>query len=248
MRAARNFLLGVLSVVMAGCAPGTAVEQVPLAPSAQSVILADPVRSRAIPVHLYGAGDRRPRPLALLSHGYGGRNTDYEFLASHLAQRGYLVASVQQQLATDPPLPSAGEPRIVRRPSWEQGVVNLLFVRRWLIDRGMATEHPVLLVGHSHGGDTSMLFAELHPDLTRTVYSLDSRRQPFPRRSSPRICSVRSSDHEADPGVIPPLAEQQALGMLIVQADQLPHNDMWDGATPEQRVQMIAALDLCLNS
>ena len=43
-------------------------------------------------------------PIAFISNGNTVKNTEYSFLANALAARGYLVASVQQDLPTDPPL------------------------------------------------------------------------------------------------------------------------------------------------
>src|SRR6476619_7804899 len=43
-------------------------------------------------------------PVAIISNGNTVKNTEYSFLANVLAARGYLVASVQQDLPTDPPL------------------------------------------------------------------------------------------------------------------------------------------------
>ena len=43
-------------------------------------------------------------PIAIISNGNTVKNTEYSFLANALAARGYLVASIQQDLPTDPPL------------------------------------------------------------------------------------------------------------------------------------------------
>src|SRR5581483_4406696 len=43
-------------------------------------------------------------PIAIVSNGNTVRNTEYSFLADVLAARGYLVASIQQDLPSDPPL------------------------------------------------------------------------------------------------------------------------------------------------
>src|SRR5262249_62054429 len=43
-------------------------------------------------------------PIALISNGNTVKNTEYSFLANVLAARGYLVASLQQDLPSDPPL------------------------------------------------------------------------------------------------------------------------------------------------
>jgi dienelactone hydrolase len=196
-------------------------------------------------VLLYGVA-KRPRPLALVSHGYGGRNSAYSFIARHLAARGFVVASVQHELPGDAALPTEGEPAVVRRPSWAQGARSLVFVAETLRARGVAAGGAVVLVGHSHGGDTSLLLAAEQPDFARAVFTLDSRRMAFPRTAAPRICSVRSSDQVADPGVLPDAAEAARLGMVILAVPGLAHNDMWDGATEAQKQAVLAALDRCL--
>jgi pimeloyl-ACP methyl ester carboxylesterase len=207
--------------------------------------LIDAPRGRSIPVALYGATPGRARPLALISHGYGGNNRAYSFLAEALAARGYVVASIQHELAGDPPMPATGDPAIVRRPFWEQGSANLAFVIRKMRRRGIADRRPVLLVGHSNGGDSSMLFAARHGETVGTVFSLDNRRMRMPRTARPRICSVRSSDQPADPGVLPTAAEQKRYRMVIG-AVPVIHNDMGDGATPAQKQAMLGWLWRCL--
>jgi hypothetical protein len=87
--------------------------------------------------------------------------------------------------------------------------------------------------------------AEQHPGLVSAVFTLDHRRMPVPRSRSPRICSARSSDQVADPGVLPDAAEQSRLGMVIMPVPVI-HNDMWNGATEPQRRAMLAVLDRCL--
>ncbi|HYI40411.1 MAG TPA: alpha/beta hydrolase [Allosphingosinicella sp.] len=218
------------------------------APAPQTLDLVDTARTRSIPVALYGATHDRPRPLALISHGYGGRNTDYAFLAEALAERGYVVASIQHALAGDPPMPTQGDPAIVRRPFWEQGSANLLHVIRELRARKLADRRPVLLVGHSNGGDSSLLFAIRHGAMVRAVYTLDNRRMRMPRTARPRICSVRSSDQPADPGVLPTAAEQKRYRMVIGSVPGLIHNAMSDAATPAQKRSMLAWLWRCLHT
>jgi hypothetical protein len=43
-------------------------------------------------------------PVAIISNGNTVKCTEYSFLANVFAARGYLVASIQQDLPTDPPL------------------------------------------------------------------------------------------------------------------------------------------------
>lgn len=212
----------------------------------QKLELIDAPRGRAVPVALYGATPGRPRPLALISHGYGGNNRGYSFLAEALAARGYVVASVQHELEGDAPMPTTGKPAVVRRPWWDQGAANLLFVIGEMRARGLADRRPVLLVGHSNGGDSSMLFAAQHRDMVGFVFTLDNRRMKMPRTARPRICSVRSSDQPADPGVLPTAAEQKRYRMVIGTVPGLTHNDMGDGATPMQKRAILTWLGRCL--
>jgi pimeloyl-ACP methyl ester carboxylesterase len=212
----------------------------------QTLELIDAPRGRAVPVAVYGAESGKPKPLALISHGYGGNNRAYSFIAEALARRGYVVASVQHELEGDAPMPATGEPAVVRRPWWDQGAANLLFVLREMRARGLADRRPVLLVGHSNGGDSSLLFAARHPSMVGNVFTLDNRRMKLPRTARPRICSVRSSDQPADPGVLPTAAEQKRYRMAIGKVPVI-HNDMWDGATAAQKQAMLGWLWRCLD-
>src|SRR5688500_7242310 len=124
------------ALLLAGCATSGL-------PLVLNLDLVDPARDRPIPVRLHG---RARRPLVLLSHGYGGTNADHDFIAEALAARGFLVASLQHELAGDPPMPTSGSPAVVRRPFWAQGVVNLAFVADALAARGLADgDAPLIL-------------------------------------------------------------------------------------------------------
>ncbi len=176
-----------------------------------SLALFDAARQRAVPVALYfpgGWGSKTRLKAAILSHGYGGKNTAYSFIARNLVAHGYFVASIQHELPTDVPIPTVGPPRVVRRPNWERGVQNILFVRQELRKKYPRVDFgQLLLVGHSNGGDVAMLFAQEHPALVRRIVSLDNRRMPFPRARRPWVLSLRSSDQVADSGVLPTPAE-----------------------------------------
>jgi predicted dienelactone hydrolase len=215
----------------------------------QTLALVDDARHRPVPVAVYVdvAASTPPRKLAIISHGYGGRNTDYGFIASYLATHGYYVASIQHEVAGDDPLPTTGNPYDTRKPSWERGVQNILFVVRELKRRRPELDdRHLLLVGHSHGGDTTMLFAREHPELVDAVISLDNRRMPLPRGRRPRILSLRSSDQQADPGVLPSAAEQEAFGIAVVRLPATIHDEMWDGATDAQKREMLRHIDAFL--
>jgi len=61
-------------------------------------------------------------PVAVISNGNTVKNTEYSFLANVLAARGYLVASIQQDLPSDPPLVTKiGLPYVGRLGVYKRG-------------------------------------------------------------------------------------------------------------------------------
>jgi predicted dienelactone hydrolase len=97
-------------------------------------------------------------PVAIISNGNTVKNTEYSFLANVLAARGYLVASVQQDLPTDPPLVTKiGLPYVGRQAVYERGEANIMFVLGQLKKLQPNADYDHLtLVGHSNGGDIAM--------------------------------------------------------------------------------------------
>lgn len=251
------FCLGIFIINCLNNSPATAQDvisekrKVSAKVRTQSLSLFDESRQRTVPVELYlpaqasypNVKNKKKFKLAVLSHGYGGKNTDYSFIADDLVRRGYVVASIQHELSSDEPMPTTGNVFKVRKPFWERGAQNILFVIEELKRLNWNLDYEnLLLVGHSNGGDTSMLFAAEHSDLVGKIISLDNRRMPFPRRSCPQILSIRSSDQSADAGVLPTIEEQKKFRIKIVKVDII-HNDMWDAATEKQKQQMIKIIN-----
>ena len=211
-----------------------------------SVKLFDPSRNRVIPVALYfpeANQEGTKQKVVIFSHGYGankgGDNLAYAYLNENLASHGYFVASVQHELSTDSLLPTTGIPQIVRRTNWERGVENILFVLNELKRTHPELDYKhVILIGHSNGGDMSMLFGSKYPNLIDKIISLDNRRVAFPRTRHPRIYSLRSSDQPADEGVLPTSEEQKKYGMNIIKLNNTIHNDMDNNATDGQRKEI----------
>lgn len=243
------------TIVLALCLSGCASHDLRSSPrsalaKASAETLTDTARQRPIPVLIYGntiAG--RKKPLAIISHGYGGHNGEYAFLAGDLVRRGYIVVSIEHlEQPSDPPMVNSGDLARLRRPVWEVGANSIGFVIEEMARQGINDPtQGAVVIGHSNGGDMTMLFATEHPDKVRIVLSLDNRRMPLPRLKKPKVCSLRSSDHVADPGVLPTPTEQAALGMSIV-AVPVKHDDMWDGATAYQKKAMLAAVGKCLST
>jgi predicted dienelactone hydrolase len=215
-----------------------------------SLNLFDNTRNRAIPLALYYTNkpDSRQK-IIILNHGYGGRNTGYSAIARSLAAHGNLVVSIQHELPGDAPMPTTGPIYEVRKPFWQRGAATILFVIDELKKKWPRLYYDSLvLIGHSNGGDMSMLFAQQHPQLVAKVISLDNRRMPFPRTAHPRIYSLRSSDQPADEGVLPTAEEQAQYHMHIIKLPNTTHNDMGDNGTDEQQQEIIRYILQFLNS
>lgn len=211
-----------------------------------SAKLYDPSRNRIVPVALYFPQTSKKitkQKVVIFSHGYGankgGDNLNYSYLNENLASYGYFVASIQHELPTDSLLPATGIPQVVRRTNWERGAENILFTLNELkrMHPDLDYKH-LILIGHSNGGDMSMLFGSKYPDLVNKIISLDNRRVALPRTKHPRIYSLRSSDQPADEGVLPTPEEQTKCSMKIIKLNHTIHNDMDNDATEEQRKEI----------
>ncbi|MGC8030550.1 alpha/beta fold hydrolase, partial [Salmonella enterica] len=67
-----------------------------------------------------------------------------------------------------------------RRSQYNRGIANILFTIDELKKLYPNADYRHLtMVGHSNGGDISMYFAKLHPDLVKKVVTLDNLRVPF---------------------------------------------------------------------
>jgi alpha/beta hydrolase fold/Platelet-activating factor acetylhydrolase, isoform II len=183
-------------------------------------------------------------PVVILSHGNTVKHTEYSFLANTFAARGYLVISIQHDLATDDPMVTKiGEEYVGRRPQYNRGIFNILFA----IDEVKkvypnADYRKLTMVGHSNGGDISMYFAERHPDLVKKVVTLDNLRVPFITNGKIKILSFRSKDpvFKADPGVVPDDEICKKAGITVVRTE-FQHNDLSDRG-PDQVKTSIQAM------
>src|ERR1700733_12343748 len=185
-------------------------------------------------------------PVAIISNGNTVKNTEYSFLANVLAARGYLVASIQQDVPTDPPLMTkVGTPYVGRRAVYERGEANILFAARQLKKlHPNADYNQLTLVGHSNGGDISMYFAQQHPELVSQVITLDNLRVPFVLNDKVKILSFRSKDpnFKTDPGVLPTVEQAWEDGIDIVKTNA-QHTDMSDRGPDSVKEQIQVTLD-----
>jgi hypothetical protein len=189
-------------------------------------------------------------PVAIISNGNTVKNTEYSFLANALAARGYLVASIQQDLPSDPPLMTkVGLPYVGRSGIYMRCEANILFVLGELQKRQPNADYDHLtLVGHSNGGDVSMYVAKQHPELVSKVITLDNLRVPFVLSHRMKILSFRSKDpnFKTDPGVLPTPKDAHADGIDIVNTGAL-HTQLSDRGPDALKERIQATLDKFLS-
>jgi len=210
----------------------------------KDIVLLDKSRNRKIPVAVYLPKKIQNAPLVIIGHGYNfnqeGTNKGYSFIAKELAKKGYLVASIQHELPTDNLMPTTGDIQVVRKPFWESGSANILYVINDFKKRYPKLNfNKTILIGHSMGGDISTTFTNKHPELVYKLITLDQRRVAFPRVSKPKLYSLRSNDQVADEGVLPTIEEQKKFGITIQKLPNTIHNDMNDNATEIQKKEML---------
>jgi beta-lactamase class D len=202
----------------------------------ENILLHDSKHNRDIPVAIYVNGSHAKNknlPIVIISNGYGAKNTEYSFIANMLAAQGYYVMSVQHDLNSDPALPRTGNLYQERMPFWKRGVTSLKFI----IDN-IGKINPkldinkVILIGHSNGGDISMMFADKYPNKVKKVISLDSLRYPFPAGAN--ILSLRANDTTADDGVL-----TKNTNAKLIQMSDTKHIDMYDEGPKDIKIKII---------
>jgi hypothetical protein len=216
----------------------------------ETVNLFDTTRQRPVSVDLAVRRDYEMKadnglwklPVAIISNGNTVKNTEYSFLANVLAARGFLVASIQQDLPSDPPLVTkVGLPYVGRRGVYLRCEANIMFVlgRLQKLQPNADYDH-LTLVGHSNGGDVSMYVAKQHPELVAQVITLDNLRVPFVLRKGLKILSFRSKDphFKTDAGVLPPPGTANPSDVDIINTGAL-HTELSDRgpASVKERIQ-----------
>ncbi|WP_221392696.1 alpha/beta hydrolase [Dyadobacter sp. NIV53] len=194
----------------------------------------DNSRNRSVPVALYLPVSEKKIPnqkLIIFSHGYyqnlPGGNRQVSYLTEYLASKGYFVASIQHELPTDDLIPASGIIQVVRKPFWDRGADNILFVINELKKSNTKLDFKnIILIGHSNGGDMTALFPQKYTGIVSKIITMDNRRMALPRTKHPKVYSLRSSDQPADNGVLPTLEEQKEFAITIIKLPDTIHNDM----------------------
>ena len=213
--------------------------------SLDTLKLYDQSRQREIPIAIYKPTSKvsGKQKIIIFSHGYGqnkgGDYLAYSYFTEFLASKGYFVVSIQHELATDSLLPLTGNPKIVRRPFWERGADNILFVINELQKTNPDLDYNhITLIGHSNGGDMTALFPQKYPNIVEKIITLDNRRMALPKTKKVKVYSLRSSDQPADEGVLPTEKEIKKYRIKIVKLANTTHNEMDDNANDEQRKEI----------
>jgi hypothetical protein len=218
----------------------------------KTLTFVDPLRSdRTVTVDVAIRRDREMEamadmielPVAILSHGNTVKHTEYSFLTNLFAARGYMVVSIQHDLESDDPMVTrVGEEYVGRRMQYNRGIFNIKFaVDELKLQYPNADYTRLTLIGHSNGGDISMYFAKLHPEMVRKVVTLDNLRVPFMTDGKIKILSFRSKDpvFKPDPGVVPDDDICAKAGITVVRT-QFQHNELSDRG-PDNVKQTIQA-------
>lgn len=224
--------------------------------SLDTLKLFDQARQREIPIAIYTPKTYKQQigkqKIIIFSHGYGqnkgGDYLAYSYLTTYLASKGYFVISVQHELQTDSLLPLTGNLQVLRRPFWERGADNILFVINEIkkTNPDLDFKH-ITLMGHSNGADMTALFPQKYPNIVDKIVTLDNRRMALPRTKQPRVYSLRSSDQPADEGVLPTGEEQNKFGMKIIKLPGTTHNEMDDDADEKKREEIRRYMMIFLN-
>lgn len=203
--------------------------------------LYDISRGRIIPIAIYEPQKESSKTkVVIFNHGYDGNkntksNQSYAYLNRFLSEKGFYVISIQHELPDDSLLAMKGDFMQTRMPNWKNGVKNILFtINEFKKLKPQLKWDKLIMIGHSNGGDMTMLCATEHPELINKALSLDHRRMMMPRTKKPLLYTLRGCDYDADPGVLPDKQEQESYQTTVVPLEGITHSNMGEKGTKEQ--------------
>lgn len=241
----KNILIIILSLMIIQCSTNKRAiysEDKNLKFKLDTLSLFDQNRNRRIPIAIYQSKNiKRSNKIPIIfSHGYGENNGSdylkaYTYLTEFLASKGYFVISIQHELKTDEFLAMTGKLQETRKPNWERGAQNILYVVQEIKkDHPQLRYNELTLIGHSNGADMSALFVHQYPRLANKIILMDNRRMELPRTSIPKIFTLRSKDHPADENVLPNNEELKKYD-ITVQFTNIDHSNMDNDANETER-------------
>lgn len=244
----KSISLSFLIILFAACSDSNPSEKSFVTSTNEYVF--DATRNRQIPIQIYALSDSTEwnGELVILNAGYGSSNTEYTYITSKLAQKGYYVISIQHEIQTDELLPSGDDMIALRTPNWREGIKSMEQVLKHVKKKTASiSTTKIHLIGHSNGGDISVLFATEHPKRVHSLITLDHRRMPLPLSKDFKTLSFRSDEFEVDPSVIPSSSEQKEFGIEIVYMKNVGHNYLRDIGTKETKSTVISSIFQFIN-
>jgi hypothetical protein len=237
-------------------------------------VFLDHVRNRSIPVIVYLPQDITGKINTIIySPGYveqgffsefekGVRSWPYKnntYLAKFFTESGYAFVSIQHDILGDKDgietLDQKEIQAIVRKPLWERGVKNILFVAKELEKQNLDLNLEKFIIGgHSNGGDIAKYFANLYPDMVSHLIVCDGRRCPISHQANLKILMFEANDTSTDIGVIPNEGTEvnprrTNLEWVIVKPKNALHKSYSDdGEDDEIKKQVCRTIDWFLNN
>ncbi len=231
-----NKILGILLIVLlSGCLNKNQNQSYVIS---KTKYICDESRQRIIPTEIYSQLNENNLngEVVILSAGYGCTNTSYSYISKHLAKRGYLVVCIQHELQTDEMLASGSDMYKLRLPNWKEGVSSIEIVLDYVRANYSSIDcDKINLIGHSNGGDISMLFTKLHTEKVKTCITLDHRRMPIPRTNKAKMMTIRADQYIADLGVLPDSLEMETYNIKVINLKNVEHNYLRDNATSKTK-------------
>lgn len=198
-------------------------------------------RNRIVPIAVYEPQKVNAKTkVVIFNHGYDANknsksNQTYAYLNRFLSEKGFYVISIQHELPGDSLLAMEGNFMQTRMPNWKRGEENILFtINEFKKLKPDLMWNSLIMIGHSNGGDMTMLCATEHPELICKAISMDHRGMVMPRTKKTQLYTLRGCDYDADPGVLPDKREQELYQITVVKLAGIGHSDMGEKGSEEQ--------------
>lgn len=208
----------------------------------------DSTRNRLIPFSVKAPNHQtvNSKGLVIFSHGYSNNRPDaylsYDYIGESLLSRGYVVVSIQHEQKGDPVLPTKGDLQVLRKPFWENGAQNIaLVLEKILFSNSSYSQLPLILIGHSNGGDQSAYYSTIHPGEVPTLITLDNWRHSLTNVEVQKALTIRAKDSRTDDIVFKDW-EKRKTHYFQIDSVNVKHADMNDKGTMEQKKEILRSI------